>query len=223
MVPFLFVRPLLPSKHFLISRSLRRLSTACPNLVKFPWRRPQAAIKNPNQEQLRDLYEISAQPDIDLSIKTAKAAVHSLQKFLENTPVPEHTRQAFAEFLAWRQRPDSHQSLFLDAGCGRGWSTARIARRFPQCDVIGVDRSGVKLSRNAAYRHGGFFRDVPNAFLLRADLVHFWRLCWEHQIVPQKHFLLYPNPYPKKSHLRVRHPFLVKPMLSVFITHPSQL
>lgn len=204
MISTLFVRPLLPCSAHLNLRSLRRLSDVSPKtFVKFPWRSPQARINNPTPDQLRDLYEITTEPNIDLSVKTAKAAVHSLQTYLEKSPVPEHTKHAFAEFLAWRQRPDSNRPLYLDAGCGRGWSTARIARRSPNCDVIGIDRSIVKLSRNAAFRHGGMFRDAPNAFLLRADLVHFWRLCWEQQILPQKHFLLYPNPYPKKGHLRV--------------------
>lgn len=48
-----------------------------------------------------------------------------------------------------------------------------------------------------------------NVLLLRADLIDFWHLCltssiWQQTIQVQKHYLLYPNPYPKKARLKSR-------------------
>lgn len=183
---------------------VRRFSSSSAYVkTDYPDKLPKACMRKLTLTQLRELYDIPTLPDIDLAVKTANAAAYAIHTYLEKTPIPQHTRQAFAEFIAWRQRPDARETLFVDAGCGHGWSTVRLARQFPNCDVVGVDRSGVKLSRNAAFRHGGIPRDTPNALLLRADLVHFWRLCWQHKILPHRQYLLYPNPYPKKGHLKV--------------------
>ncbi len=43
-----------------------------------------------------------------------------------------------------------------------------------------------------------------NALLVRADLVDFWRLALEAGWAPERHYLLYPNPYPKSAHLKMR-------------------
>jgi tRNA G46 methylase TrmB len=58
--------------------------------------------------------------------------------------------------------------------------------------------------------------DTPskNVLLLRADLVDFWHLCltspeWQQKVCVHKHYLLYPNPYPKKARLKSR--FYVHP------------
>jgi tRNA G46 methylase TrmB len=39
---------------------------------------------------------------------------------------------------------------------------------------------------------------------VRADLVDFWRLMLESEWRPEQHYLLYPNPWPKKQHLSRR-------------------
>ena len=39
---------------------------------------------------------------------------------------------------------------------------------------------------------------------MRADLVDFWRLALAEGWQPQRHYLLYPNPYPKPRHLKMR-------------------
>ncbi|WP_089727525.1 tRNA (guanine(46)-N(7))-methyltransferase TrmB [Modicisalibacter muralis] len=129
-------------------------------------------------------------PHDDVSRRVARALEHPLRK-----PVAEHTRAAFVEADAWlaaRQAP-----LILDAGCGVGLSTRCLAERHPDCAVIGIDRSADRLSRD----HGTL---SDNALLVRADLVDFWRLALEAGWRPLQHYLLYPNPYPKASHLKMR-------------------
>ena len=87
--------------------------------------------------------------------------------------------------------------LILDAGCGVGLSTRRLAERFADQAVIGIDRSADRLSRD----HGPL---PDNALLVRADLVDFWRLALAADWRPVRHYLLYPNPYPKAAHLKMR-------------------
>ncbi|WP_136254138.1 tRNA (guanine(46)-N(7))-methyltransferase TrmB [Onishia niordana] len=129
-------------------------------------------------------------PHQDLARRVARALEHPLKK-----PVADHTRLAFAEAEAWRSARD--QPLILDAGCGVGLSTRHLATQFPDHAVIGIDRSADRLSRE----HG----ELPgNALLVRADLVDFWRLALAAGWQPARHYLLYPNPYPKASLLKMR-------------------
>lgn len=137
-------------------------------------------------------------PHEDLARRVERALKYPLRK-----PVADHTRHAFDHAEAWRrQKPDT--PLIIDAGCGVGLSTRRLAQRFPDSQVIGIDRSADRLSRD----HG---EPPANALLVRADLVDFWRLALAEGWQPQHHYLLYPNPYPKPGHLKMRwqgHPVL---------------
>jgi len=122
-----------------------------------------------------------------------------LQKHLNSpyqAPIAAHNRDAFAlasAFIAQAQRP-----LVLDSGCGTGFSTLRLAELHQNSWVIGVDRSLDRLTR----------QDKPNlpenCLLVRADLVDFWRLATADEWRLQHHYLLYPNPWPKKTHLKRR-------------------
>ncbi len=88
------------------------------------------------------------------------------------------------------------RDIVLDAGCGNGFSTALLARRFPGSLVIGVDRSAARLA--------GASELPDNAVLLRADLVDLWRLARAAGWRLHRHYLLYPNPWPKPGHLKRR-------------------
>lgn len=120
-------------------------------------------------------------------------ARHADSTFLK--PISAHTRLAFEQgHAAWQA---SGAPLILDAGCGVGMSTLRLAARFPAHFVLGIDQSSDRLSR--ALRWEG--AHPSNCLRLRADLVDFWRLMLEHQMHPARHYLLYPNPWPKKAQL----------------------
>lgn len=89
------------------------------------------------------------------------------------------------------------QPLVLDAGCGTGRSSLNLARLYPDCSVIGVDRSAARLGRGPA--------EMPdNLLLIRANLEDFWRLARQAGWQLQRHYLLYPNPYPRKQQLARR-------------------
>ena len=86
--------------------------------------------------------------------------------------------------------------------------------------MIGIDQSPVRLRRRIATQDrgephrssplvpsgvgGGEVEGLTNAGFVRADLVDYWRLLREAGIRPARHYLFYPNPWPKIGHLSRR-------------------
>jgi tRNA (guanine-N7-)-methyltransferase len=104
--------------------------------------------------------------------------------------------EALAAELSGENRP-----LILDSGCGTGESTRLLAERFPAALIIGVDKSSDRLSRVGAER---FPWSEGNAIWLRGELSTFWRLALRAGWRLQRHYLFYPNPWPKPGHLQRR-------------------
>src|SRR5690554_4814235 len=130
-------------------------------------------------------------PHEDLSRRVARALAHPLRK-----PVADHTRTAFEAASEWLEaRPG--MPLVLDAGCGVGLSTRRLAVCFPDHAVIGVDRSESRLSRE----HGPL---PANALLVRADRVALGRLARAAGWRPARHAMPAPSPSPTAAELRMR-------------------
>ncbi|AWI75150.1 SAM-dependent methyltransferase [Parazoarcus communis] len=113
-------------------------------------------------------------------------------------PINDYNRDAFeASLSGWdRQAP-----LILDAGCGVGHSTIQLARSFPDHWVIGVDQSQDRLSRRKPYPDALM---PKNMVFVRADLVDYWRLLHAADLRLARHYILYPNPWPKIGHLTRR-------------------
>lgn len=113
-------------------------------------------------------------------------------------PVTPYNREAFELSLAgW----DGKAPLILDAGCGVGHSSIQIARAYPEHWVIGVDQSQDRLERRKPYPDALMPR---NLVFVRADLVDYWRLLDEAGLRLARHYILYPNPWPKIGHLARR-------------------
>ena len=90
----------------------------------------------------------------------------------------------------------------LDAGCGTGASTLALAREFPDCLVLGVDKSAARLATGQRLIDGG---SAPaNARLLHCELVDFWQLAAAAGLRCERQYLLYPNPWPKPEQLKHR-------------------
>lgn len=122
-------------------------------------------------------------------------------------PIADHTRIAFAEaekFVLNFYESAGHErdiaghtayKVILDSGCGTGESTLNIAIANPGIPVIGIDKSAARLTKAGAAPR--------NAFLVRAELLDFWRLALEKVKAGQWHIpyhaLYYPNPWPKQS------------------------
>lgn len=129
----------------------------------------------------------------DLEALVRRHMAHPFRK-----PILDYNREAFSAAMAAREAWQSGAPLILDAGCGVGWSTLRIAEQFPDHFVLGVDQSSDRIGR------GKPMQLPANAALIRADLVDFWRLLAENGVRLARHYNLYPNPWPKIGHLARR-------------------
>ncbi|NDP59338.1 MAG: SAM-dependent methyltransferase [Oxalobacteraceae bacterium] len=111
-------------------------------------------------------------------------------------PVMPYNRAAF-DLFAQQWRSAGEPPLILDAGCGVGLSTYHLAAQSPDSFVVGVDQSADRIDRKTQWPGP----PPPNALLLRAELADFWRLLGDAGIPLSRHYLLYPNPWPKIGHL----------------------
>lgn len=138
----------------------------------------------------------SRQTDVhtQLHALVARHATHPFRK-----PVTDYNRHAFDQSIAaWHAH--GSKPLILDAGCGVGLSTLHLATQFPAHFVIGIDQSADRIARNTQW-----LDEVPDNFIcMRADLVDYWRLLLHHGIFPERHYIFYPNPWPKIGHLARR-------------------
>lgn len=115
-------------------------------------------------------------------------------------PIAAHTAAAFAQLA---EGLDRSRPVVLDAGCGTGESSVRLAARHPDALVIGVDKSAHRLRPSpAGAAHAD--ADAARVHLVRADLQDFWRLARDAGLRLAAHYLLYPNPWPKAVHLQRR-------------------
>ena len=140
-------------------------------------------------------------------------------------PIADHTREAFTQaekFVEKFYASASYTSykVILDSGCGTGESTVNLALAHPGIPVIGIDKSVARLTKAVAGSKINGADNLPaNAFLVRAELLDFWRLAldevsagrWQ---IPY-HALYYPNPWPKQSEATRR--FHLHPIFPTFL------
>ena len=158
-----------------------------------------------NQETLGDSKAIiSNQEGIHEKLDEVvnKHLTHASQK-----PYQKHTQEAFAAMDALVQafiKENPQGEIILDACCGVGQSTRILAQQNPKALVIGVDKSDHRINRNVE----GFAVDdgftADNYHLVRTDLNDFYRLVKTANWPVSKHYILYPNPWPKSKHLQRR-------------------
>jgi tRNA G46 methylase TrmB len=122
---------------------------------------------------------------------------HLTNAFLK--PYANHNRQAFeetADIIKHHTGP-----LIFDSFCGVGESSAYIAQQNPQAFIIGIDKSSHRINKHSVYLPAS---KANNYHLVRADVDDFWRLAVAANWRLEKHYLLYPNPWPKAAHLKRR-------------------
>jgi tRNA (guanine-N7-)-methyltransferase len=144
---------------------------------------------------------------MNYDIQTTQKAPHENLK----TVVLKHLDTDFQRPISDEQRnlfnqvdglvKESSKPVILDSCCGTGLSTIQLAKQYPDHFVIGIDKSLHRLQKNESYE-----KESPheNLLLVRANLIDFWRLASEANWNIQKHFLFYPNPYPKANDLTKR-------------------
>lgn len=118
-------------------------------------------------------------------------------------PIAPFSEQTFAELTetveAFLAANPSGQ-LILDSCCGVGESTIHLAAQNPNALVIGIDKSEHRVEKIEHHMK----HKVSNFVILRGDLNDLWRLIAQANWPISKHYLLYPNPWPKAKHLQRR-------------------
>jgi tRNA (guanine-N7-)-methyltransferase len=113
-------------------------------------------------------------------------------------PFSEHTLAAFEQAQSWLDGWSG--PLIMDSCCGVGESTAVIAGLHPEARILGIDKSALRTEKHRR----GYAAEQRNYLVLRADLNDFWRLAHQAGWQLSKHYLLYPNPWPKSVHIKRR-------------------
>ena len=138
-------------------------------------------------------------------VTSNQAGIHQhlkavVEKHLATTwqkPISEFSKDVFARVEAWWALDD--RPLVLDSCCGTGESSVRLAKEFPHNRVLGFDRSQVRLNKLVNKL------SVPeNCCIIRANADDLWRQLVAANIYPERHFMLFPNPYPKAAQLNQR-------------------
>ena len=168
-------------------------------------------MKNKPSLQAKSIETNQFEPHQDLIDRLKR---HQRRHF--KRPFADHTRLAFDSLIAWLE--GWHGDVVLDTCCGVGESSIAIARKYPDVMVVGIDKSNQRLAKHSSYSsiNKAQLSTYPvnaipkNYMLLQADLNDFWRLL-NHYIEQQspawkviKQYILYPNPYPKKTQLGKR-------------------
>jgi len=141
------------------------------------------------------------------AVRSSQAGVHPrLAAVLDrhrdrkwNRPLHVQTQKAFDRLAALVSA--ERTPLVLDSGCGNAESTLKLAGMHPDALVLGVDKSVARLARSGALH---FPHREGNAIWLRGELATFWRLALQANWQLERHYLLYPNPWPKPGHLQRR-------------------
>ncbi len=126
-----------------------------------------------------------------------------LNRFKENQykkPYAIHTVEVYRE--TYKGDLLDYSPVILDLGCGTAKSTLHLADMFKESMVLGIDKSEVRLSKSDT--------QIKNTKTLHCDLVDFIRLMKNEGRKSDLTCLFYPNPWPKKEHLKRRihaHPF----------------
>lgn len=110
-------------------------------------------------------------------------------------PLPDHSRKAFDAIAPLVERHSG--PLILDSFCGTGLSSSILADLHPQALVLGIDKSAHRIGKHQPEKSS-------NYQLIQADCGDFWRLCLEADWSINQHYLLYPNPWPKRGQLQRR-------------------
>ena len=143
-----------------------------------------------NREDNTSVYSNQSSIHRDLAKLVQKHMTSSWQE-----PIPPHDREAMREILALLKAHDG--PLILDSFCGTGMSTAKLASQNPKALVIGIDKSADRLRRHEQ-------TPSQNYHLIRGNCEHIWSQLVAANVECEQHYLLYPNPWPKKAHLKRR-------------------
>jgi tRNA (guanine-N7-)-methyltransferase len=96
---------------------------------------------------------------------------------------------------------DSNLPIILNSGCGTGESSFILSEQNQDALIVGIDKSEKRL--DSFIKKGNIYHK-GNLILIRADVIDIWRMIKQSDWNIKKHYLLYPNPWPKKDQLKRR-------------------
>jgi tRNA (guanine-N7-)-methyltransferase len=117
-------------------------------------------------------------------------------------PIASHTLRIFKDILP--QIKEHESSFILDSGCGTGMSTLSLAEQYSDCWILGVDKSAHRLHKAKKSLEQKTTTLKKRVCFIQADLIDFWRLLYKYNVSIHAHYILYPNPWPKKPHIQRR-------------------
>jgi tRNA (guanine-N7-)-methyltransferase len=133
--------------------------------------------------------QLDVHPDLEVTVSK-----HLNSHF--DKPYARYNQEQFIQLLELVEK--SPRPIIFDSCCGVGESTINLAKQHPNHWVFGIDQSDKRTSKFKP-------NEVPdNARIIRADVIDIWRLAHAERWQLAKHYLLYPNPWPKKKHLQRR-------------------
>ncbi len=137
--------------------------------------------------------------DIDYTVYSNQYAPHpdlwrSFQRHRQHYQRPISLRTE-THWEACREQILTHpRPVIIDSGCGKGYASVQLAQRYPDHWILALDQSRHRLD--------WLLRAKPsNIIVLPGNCVDYWRLISESELTIARHYLLYPNPWPKKKHL----------------------
>jgi tRNA G46 methylase TrmB len=109
--------------------------------------------------------------------------------------IADHNKRSYQ--ILTKKLAEQPRALIIDSFCGTGHSSAALAERHPEHLVIGIDKSASRLAKHPR-------NESDNYLLLQADCEDLWQLMVIDGLKADFHYILYPNPWPKRAHLQRR-------------------
>ena len=133
-----------------------------------------------------------------------KSIHEDLKKIVQNYITSEYLRpidpkvEAFVKSLV--VEAESFKGIIIDSCCGIGESSFHLSLENPEYLILGVDKSESRLSRNNKFKQ----KLPPNIIFRKGNMLDYWLAFkkFEDQLNIKKIYILFPNPYPKKSQLK---------------------
>ncbi len=100
--------------------------------------------------------------------------------------------------------------IILELGCGRGEYTLALSQRFPNVNVIGIDRKGARLWRGAKT---AFEANMENVAFLRTGIDTISQYFAPNEVA--EIWITFPDPQPKKERRRLTSPIFIERYKSI--------
>jgi tRNA G46 methylase TrmB len=139
-------------------------------------------------------------------VTTNQLGIHeNLHEYLEKYTIDNYQRPiASFSYATWEEILTfvGKDQVIFDLGCGVGESSYHLSKAHPKCKIIGIDKSLSRLNRNNDFKE----ELDSNVRLFRGELLDLIPLIYKNQnaLDIKSVYVLYPNPWPKKHHIKRR-------------------